>query len=311
MIISASRRTDIPAFYSKWFINRIKDGFVMVRNPINPKQISKISLSPDVVDCIVFWTKNAKPIIEYLDILDKNYMYYFQYTLNAYLNDIESNVEPLEKRIDTIKQLSNKIGASRVIWRYDPILITEKYSIEWHIKQFEKLASSLQNHVKTCVFSFIDIYDKISSSMKKINARTLNQNEIDLIASEFSKIAKKYGLSLKTCSEEIDLSQYDISHSCCIDPVLISELLNCDLITKKDANQRLICGCVESIDIGQYNTCLNGCKYCYANYSYDSVIKNCSKHNIDSPLLIDVVNLEDKITERKMKSIKDFQIKLF
>lgn len=310
MIISASRRTDIPAFYSKWFMNRIKDGFVMVRNPINPNQISKVSLSPNVVDCIVFWTKNAKPMFQYLEELNRSYCYYFQYTLNGYDIDIEPNVEKLDSKIKTLKELSMKTSKQQVIWRYDPILLTDRYSLKWHIDTFEYIANQLSGYVETCVFSFLDLYDKIQKNMQNINGKCLSVEEMNFVAKEFSKICTKYNIALKTCCEEIDLDLYNVSHSCCIDPILIQKLIKCDLKFKKDSSQRPICGCIESIDIGQYNTCLHGCSYCYANYSIKSVLENFKRHNDNEPILVGQIT-EEKVVERKVKSNKDYQMKLF
>lgn len=311
MILSVSRRTDIPAFYSTWFMNRIKSGFVMVRNPFNHKQISKISLNPEYIDCIVFWTKNAQPIMKYLDEISNNYLFYFQYTLNAYDRDIEPSADSLENRLEIIKQLSSKIGKEKVIWRYDPILISDKYTVNWHISQFEKISNELSNYVETCVFSFLDIYDKIIKNIYSINGKAPSYEEKMYISKKFSQIAEANNIKLKTCSEDIELSKYNIRPSCCIDPILIGKLLNCEIKTKKDSNQRQTCGCVESIDIGEYNTCLNGCLYCYANYSYNSVIQNCKKHDVNSPLLIGDITSDDKVTERKISSSKDIQLKLF
>lgn len=311
MIISASRRTDIPAFYSKWFMNRIREGYVMVRNPMNYNSISKISLDPSLVDCIVFWTKNPLPMFEYLEEIEKRYMFYFQYTLNPYGNDVEPNIATLDEKIKTFISLSKKIGKERVIWRYDPIVITKKYTKEWHIANFEYICEKISKYTNACVFSYVDYYNKITNNLKLIGTENIDVDTIDFIAEKFSLVAKKHNIILKTCSEEIDLQKYDIEHSCCIDPVLMAKLLNCNLITKKDANQRSICGCVESIDIGQYNTCLHGCKYCYANYSFNNAINNHKLHKEDSPLLLGEIESSDKITERKVKSLKDFRISLF
>lgn len=311
MILSVSRRTDIPAFYSKWFMNRVREGYVMVRNPMSYHAISKISLSPELIDCIVFWTKNAEPLIKYLSELDTKYMYYFQYTLNAYLKDIEPNLPKLQEKIEIFKKLSSHVGKDRVIWRYDPIILTEKYDVDWHIRAFTYICNELKDYTNVCVFSFVDMYDKICTNMKAINAMPIDKEKMEIIADSFSKIAKENGIVLKTCCEEIDLEKYDIEHSCCIDPILMARLLNCTLKTKKDPNQRGVCGCVESIDIGQYNTCKHGCKYCYANYSIQSVTNNSQKHHESSPLLIGNVEDDDKITERKMKSLINGQIGIF
>ena len=283
----------------------------MVRNPMNYNSISKISLNPSLIDCIVFWTKNPKPMFDYLDEINKKYMFYFQYTLNPYDKDVEPNIAPLDEKIKTFISLSKKIGKERVIWRYDPIVITKKYTKEWHINNFEYICEKISKYTDVCVFSFVDYYNKITNNLKSIGTENIDLVTINLIVEKFSIIAKKYNIILKTCSEEIDLQKYDIEHSCCIDPILMAKLLNCNLLTKKDANQRSICGCVESVDIGQYNTCLHGCKYCYANYSYSNALKNNNMHIKESPLLLGEVTLNDKITERKIKSLKDFRMSFF
>lgn len=311
MIISASRRTDIPAFYADWFYNRIKDGYVYVRNPMNIHQISKISLSPDVVDCIVFWTKNPKPMLTRIDEL-KDYKYYFQFTLNSYAKDIEPNVPSKDKDvINTFLQLSKKIGSERIIWRYDPIFISGKYSLDYHIKYFEKLAQILKGNFNKCVISFVDIYKKNIKNFKENDIREPSIEEIHRIAKSFSEISIKYDFKINTCAEEIDLSMYGIGHGKCIDDKLIEQLCGCKLTINKDKNQRDICGCVDSIDIGMYNTCIHKCKYCYANYSMKVVEENYSKYNSISPLLCSCLTDDDKITPRHVESFKDTQIHMW
>jgi len=309
MIISASRRTDIPAFYSEWFYNRVKEGFVYVKNPINPKQISKISLKPDVVDCIVFWTKNPKKIIPDLKIIDDlGIAYYFQFTLNSYDQKIEPNV-PLKKGIiDTFINLSERIGKNRVIWRYDPILLTEKITIGYHIKYFEYLASKLHRHTNKCIISFIDFYKKCQRNLKPVNLIEFKEQIRHQLAEAMKSIAGKYDLAIETCSEEIELSSIGITHGKCIDDELVEELCRGKIRIEKDKNQREACGCVTSIDIGAYNTCKHGCLYCYANYNRDIVLKNFEKHNPTSPLLFGEVGPQDKISDRKVKKLIDKQM---
>ena len=304
MILSVSRRTDIPAFFAQWFINRIREGYVMVRNPMNYHQISKINLSPEFIDLIVFWTKNAKPIIPHIEEISQLYPFYFQYTLNAYEKDIEQNVPILMDKIGTLQTLSKIVGKERIIWRYDPIVVSDKYDIEWHIKSFEKLASVLSDYVDSCVFSFLDIYPKIKRNINICNVRSCTTEEMLLLAKEMSQIGKKYNLQLKTCAEKIDLEKYGLQHNKCIDPDMISHLIGHEILVGKDKNQRDECGCIESIDIGQYNTCSNGCRYCYANFNPQSVITFKAQHKVDSPLLIGSLSVADKITDRKMKSLK-------
>lgn len=311
MIISASRRTDIPTYYSEWFFNRIKEGFVYVRNPMNVHQISKISLTPDVVDGIVFWTKNPIPMLSRLDEL-KDYAYYFQFTVNSYAKDIEANIpNKNDIIIPAFRELSNNIGADRVIWRYDPILLTEKYTIDYHVNYFNELTKRLSGYTHKCVISFVDLYKNTQSHLKELNILPLGDIEMYELAERLVEIANKNNLIVESCAEKINLEQFGIQHGHCIDCALFEKILNCKMNLSKDKNQRPECGCMESIDIGAYNTCKNGCKYCYANFSPTTVIKNTDMHNPNSPLLFGEVMYDDKITERKMISLKNGQMSLF
>ena len=309
MIISASRRTDIPSYYSDWFYNRIKEGFVLVRNPMNFRQISRIKLTPDVVDGIVFWTKNPIPMLERLDELNE-FMYYFQFAITPYGKDIESNLPSKNNELlASFKWLSDTIGADRVIWRFDPILINERYSVEYHIKAFTKVAEELHKHTQRVTISFIDAdYRGVKSNNKELNLLDFPIEAQRHLASELSSIAKRFGLAIDACTETIDLQQLGIGRASCIDKRLFEKLLGCSMSVDKDKNQRLECGCVSSIDIGMYNTCRNGCRYCYANYRQHNVAINFEKHNPFSPLMSGEVGDNDKITERAIKSCIDRQI---
>lgn len=310
MIISASRRTDIPAFFSDWFINRLNEQYAYVRNPMNIHQVSKINLSPDIVDCIVFWSKNPGPMIEKLDTL-KDYMYYFQFTLNGYEKNFETNLPDLTARIDTFQTLSNYVGKKRVGWRYDPIIVNDKYSIDWHIKTFRYLAEQLCLYTEKVTISFIDLYTKISHNIKGKNIYELSYAQKDTLAKIFAEIAHLHNIEIDTCAEDIDLSSYGIAHAKCIDDRLISKLLHCPIDVGKDKNQRLECGCVASIDLGSYNTCQNGCVYCYANHNCAIHKQNFQAYDPFSPLLCSHITEFDKITERKVKSQKNMQLSLF
>lgn len=311
MIISASRRTDIPTYYSEWFFNRIQEGYVYVRNPMNVHQISKISLSPDVIDGIVFWTKNPIPMISHLDKL-KDYAYYFQFTVNSYGKDIETNVPSKNDIIvPAFRELSKKIGAEKVIWRYDPIILTEKYSIDYHVNYFSELAKRLSGYTHKCVISFVDLYRNTQSHLKDLNMLPLGDKEMYELAERLVEIANKNNLIVESCAEKINLEQFGIQHGHCIDCNLFEKILKCKMNLSKDKNQRPECGCMESIDIGAYNTCKNGCRYCYANFSQTTVTKNTGAHDPKSPLIFGNVMPEDKIIERKMVSLKDSQMGLF
>jgi len=310
MIISASRRTDIPSYYSEWFFNRIKEKFVYVRNPMNIRQVSIINLDPEVVDCIVFWSKNPKPMIDNLNLL-KDYKFYFQFTLTPYEQDVEVKLPSKTEIIETFKKLSDMISPQKVIWRYDPILINKKYNIAYHIDKFEKLASVLKGYTEKVTFSFIDFYKKITENIKLLEITEISTEEKNIIAQSFSEIARNNNFLIDTCAEDIDLSKYGITHARCIDDRLISKITGKNLLFEKDKNQRLECGCVKSIDIGEYNSCSNGCVYCYANYSNNIVEKNNKKHIQSSPLLIGDVCHDDVVKERKIISEKTLQNELF
>lgn len=308
MILSVSRRTDIPNYYSEWFYNRIREGFAYVRNPMNFHQVSRVNLSPEVVDCIVFWTKNPEPMLERLEELAA-YKYYFQFTLTGYGKDMEGNVpHKKEKMIPAFQRLSEKAGSKNVIWRYDPILFTKTYTPEYHLKAFEQIAAALSGYTSHCVISFADTYAKNRKQLEAMGAYELSEPELLELAGEISRIAKKNGMTSGSCAEKIDLVGCGIKHNCCIDKALIEELIGCKINVGRDRNQRPECGCVESVDIGVYNTCKNDCKYCYANASRESVIRNCSQYNVKSPLLCGEVTEEDKVIERKVRTLKAEQI---
>ena len=267
MIISASRRTDIPTYYSDWFFNRIKEGYVYVRNPMNIHQISKISLSPQVVDGIVFWTKNPIPMIDRIDEIH-DYSYYFQFTLNSYGNEIETKVpNKNDIIIPAFKKLSNKIGAHKVLWRYDPVFVTDKYSIDYHITYFNEIAKRLSGYTEKCIISFLDLYKNTKNNLKALNLVPLEQELMYELAERIFEIADSNNIIVESCAEKVSLEQFGIQHGHCIDCALFERITGQKIKIDKDKNQRDECGCVASIDIGAYNTCKNGCKYFYANYS--------------------------------------------
>lgn len=303
MILSVSRRTDIPAFYWEWFLNRVQAGFVDVRNPMNIHRVSRIDIRPEVVDCIVFWTKNAGNIIPHLDQL-KDYKYYFQYTINSYNKLIEENV-PLKKYVvENFRLLSEIIGPNRVIWRYDPILLTDMIDVDYHLRYFEELAKRLKGHTNRCVISFVDLYKKTVSNTRELMMKEPTDMEMHFLAHNLSSIAKDYGMGIVSCSESIDLDFDGVRHGCCIDRNLIEEIVGYKIDVKKDKNQRKECGCVESVDLGAYNTCLHACKYCYANFNNMKVQTLSKKHNPLSTLLVGDLDNNDIVSERKVRLLK-------
>lgn len=295
MIISASRRTDIPAFYAEWFMNRLREGFLFVQNPFNAHKLSRIELSPDKIDAIVFWTKNPKPLLKYLKEIDEmGYNYYFQFTLTGYPKQLEPSVPLIDEILSTFKQLSEQIGPQKVIWRYDPIIISDITDEKYILKNFENLTKILSNHTRRVVISFADFYKKVLRNIDKItNEQNINFYDINLrpdqienISKFISSIAKEHSLDIFSCAEKLNLSHCGINHGKCIDDELISELFGIRFDISKDKNQRDECGCVQSKDIGQYNTCTHDCLYCYANNDKKLASKNKDSHDPSKPTLI-------------------------
>lgn len=305
MIISASRRTDIPALYPEWFMNRLREKEVLVPNPYNRKKVSRISLENDAVDCIAFWTKNPAPMLPYLQEIDcMGYKYYFQVAITDYEEDIETNVPNMADVMATFILMSEKLGKDRMDWRFDPILLNKKYTIDYHIEKFEMMCRWLSGSTNRCILRFVDSYkDDVFSQP--------SEKEIRMLAAAFSKIAKYYKLPLYTCAEKIDLSEYGIYPSACIDKEKIQRLIGYKLDLEKDNGQRKECRCVTSIDIGAYDTCAHGCKYCYATKSHDLAKRRFEAHDPASPMLIGDLREDEIITEKEVSSSRDYQISLF
>lgn len=311
MILSVSRRTDVPNYYSDWFVNRLKEGFLYVRNPMNTHQISRINLSPEVVDCIVFWTKNPANMLGKLEYL-QDYAYYFQFTLTGYGRDIEPNLPDKRKElIPAFQKLSEKIGKEKVIWRYDPILLSDKYTADYHLRAFEEIAGNLAGYTEKAVISFVDLYEKTWRNTRGLGIRLVTEKEMMGLAAEMARIASKYNLEIESCAEQWDFEKVGIQQGSCIDKKLIERIVGCRLTGQKDKNQRKECGCFESVEVGAYNTCLNGCRYCYANFSDEKVKENIKLYRQDAPLLCGNIGPDDKITDRKMKSLKNIQLSFF
>jgi len=311
-IISASRSTDIPAFYSRWFMNRLEKGYITWINPFNRKEQY---VSFEETKIIVFWTKNPKPIIPHLKELDKrDIKYYFQYTLNDYEKEnLEPNVSKLETRVESFIRLSNLIGKEKVIWRFDPLILSSEITIDNLISKIKNIGNQIYQYTEKLVFSFADIesYKKVKTNLSKTNVsyREFSQSEIDDFSEKLVELNKIWNLSLSTCAEKVDLEKYNIEHNRCIDDELIYKIGKDDSkildwlglsnpmlslfaddysnnLKLKDKGQRKACGCIVSKDIGMYNTCNHLCTYCYANHSENIVKKNLKKHDINKQSII-------------------------
>lgn len=308
VIISASRSTDIPAFYSKWFINRLESGYIKWVNPFNQKPQY---ISFQQTRLIVFWTKNADPLIARLsDIDERSINYYFQFTVNDYVaENFEKNVPPLNERIDTFIKLSELIGKEKVIWRFDPLVFTDKLGVQELLSKIEHVGNQLYKYTEKFVFSFADInaYKKVQNNLSKDNIPCIeaSTSQIEAIAKGLSDLNKKWKLDIATCAEAAGLDSYGIKHNKCIDDELIIRTFKKDKLlmyflgyeenlfssgkkfkTLKDKGQRKECGCIVSKDIGMYNTCPHLCVYCYANSSAKVVLNNSRKHLDNSESIV-------------------------
>lgn len=308
MIVSASRRTDIPAFYADWFFRSLAEGFVLVRTPRNPHMVSRVSLSPDVTDGFVFWTKNPAPMLNRLSLLQGR-AYYFQLTLNAYGRDAEPAVpSKRDVLIPAFRKLAGIIGRDRVIWRYDPVFLTRVYTFDHHVRYFERLASLLAPYTKTCIVSFLDLYRDTKRHMAPLGLREFPPEEQRELARMLADIARSHGLRMESCAEDMDLGEFGVGHARCVDAGLLGRIGNVTLKARKDAGQRPACGCAESVDIGAYGSCRHGCLYCYAGGAVPCTFAEARGHDAESPFLLGHEEPGDAFTEKSCRSCADRQL---
>lgn len=293
MIVSASGRTDIPALYSEWFIRRIRAGYCLVPSPSNARQLTNVSLSPDEVEAIVFWSKNPAPLMPYLEELDKmGFRYYFQFTLNDYPVYLERGVPSLNDRLSTFLNLSRHIGPLRVVWRYDPIIISNLTPVEFHVEAFSRLAQTLKGATRRVMISIMDFYPKIEprlSSLEKnlgfsFDRRLSSSQQMPKLLKTLADISRRNDIDIFTCGEERDYSQIGIPRGRCIDNEILREVWSLDLSYRKDLLRRDSCLCMVSKDIGINDTCIHGCSYCYATVNHALAVLSYNEHDPDSPL---------------------------
>ncbi len=295
MILNISGRTDVVAFYSDWLMNRLKEGFVDVRNPFNPNMISRIMMED--VDLLFFCTKNPIPILDKIKDIKKKV--YFHVTVTSYKKNIEPNVPSKEKIIDAIKKLSLLVGKDNIVIRYDPIFINDEYNVDYHIKAFDRLCRLLSGYVSKILIHFIDDYKNVRKNYNTLKYRVITEEDYEVLGKSFSKSADNYNISVFTCNEERDLCEYGFIKDSCISRELAFKLTGKIYKKKWNARKDLVCQCVEMVDIGVYNSCRHFCKYCYANYDEKQVNDNYLKHNPKSSLLIGDLTNDDLIKIRK------------
>ena len=294
MILFASGRTDIPAFYSNWFINRVKAGFVDVRNPFNQKLVSRIYFSD--VDLIMFCSKNPLPMINKLDILKVPVL--FHVTITPYSKDVEPNIPDKRLIIEGVKKLSLVLGIDNVVLRYDPIFLSDKYNVDYHIRTFDKLCKNLNGYVNKIIVSFMDEYKNVRINKNILKYRTFTREDYKKIGEAFSKSAMDNGMSVQTCFEDNDLTQYGFVKGECLSHEL-AYILTGKKFKSSNVRKEKKCECVQMVDIGDYNSCMHMCKYCYANYDEKAVSSNFERHDDNSSLLIGSIQSDDVIKVRK------------
>lgn len=294
MILFASGRTDIPAFYSNWFINRVKAGFVDVRNPFNQNLVSRINFSD--VDLIMFCSKNPLPMIDKLKMLKVPVL--FHVTITPYSKDVEPNIPDKRLIIEGVKKLSLVLGIDNVVLRYDPIFLSDKYNVDYHIRAFDKLCKNLNGYVNKIIVSFMDEYKNVRINKDILKYRTFTREDYKKIGEAFSKSAMDNGMSVQTCFEDNDLTEYGFVKGECLSHEL-AYILTGKKFKSSNVRKEKKCECVQMVDIGDYNSCMHMCKYCYANYDEKAVSSNFKMHDDNSSLLIGSVQSDDVIKVRK------------
>ena len=308
MIINTGQRTDIPAFYAEWFATRLREGFVLVRNPYNPKRVARYRLNPDVVDIISFCTKNPEPMLQYMDLL-RPFAQLWHVTITPYGKEIEPRVPDKRQVLDTFRRLSEQVGPECMVWRYDPVFISETYSVDRHIRAFAYMAEALEGYTHTAVISFIDLYEKTKRNFPEV--RPVSAEDRLTLGKAFVEIGKQYGMTIRPCAEGKELARFGADCSGCMTIPMYEEVIGQRLKVPRQVPARKNCACYLGGDIGAYNTCGHLCRYCYANYDAETVRRNMLKHDPDSPLLIGHLGPDETVHEAEQVSWIDPQISMF
>lgn len=311
MIINTGSRTDTVQYYSDWLLKRFKEGFVYSRNPLFPNIVTRYELNPNILDCVVFCSKNYKPILDRLTEITDKFNTYFHYTITAYGRDIEPNVPTIDESIETLIKLSKIVGKQRIAWRYDPILLTKKYTKQVHYNTFDYMSKRLSPHIDRCIFSFVDMYKKLETNMPEIII--LNNNDKIEIAKNIGSIARKHNMIIQTCATIEDFKQFGILQSGCMTSEILGNANNITFKKVRHSGNRQGCKCIENRNIGDYDTCPNGCKYCYANKNPQIAQENYKKHNPNDLMILGNLKPTDEIQQSNQKSyLENFiQTKLF
>lgn len=308
MILFASGRTDVPAFYAPWLVNRVHAGFVDVRNPYYSRHVTRYRLSPDMVDCFVFCTKNPAPMLPFLDNF-KDFGVYFFVTITPYGTDIEPNVPEKSAVMGAFAELSARLGRHRVCWRYDPIFVSVDYPVSAHLRAFRTMAERLRGTTDRCIISFIDLYEKTRRNFPDV--QEVSAADQRFLAQALARIGAETGISLETCAEEADLSTFGVARGACVSRAVVEAATGVRLLpTLSKQTLRAQCACLPTSDIASYNCCPHLCRYCYANYDAHLVAKNYARHDHESSFIIGGALPDDIVHEAKQESWRDRQLLL-
>ena len=307
MIINTGQRTDIPGFYSEWLANRLRDGSVMVRNPYNPAAVTRYRLSPDVVDLIGFCTKNPAPMLDHMELLAP-YRQYWYVTITPYGREIEPNVPDKGEVLRAFRALSEIVGADNIGWRYDPIFISERYTVQRHIRDFAFIARSLKGYTHNVVISFIDLYEKTKRNFPEV--RAVSREDRLALGRALVSLAGSCGMTVRPCGEGSELAEYGADCSGCMTTAMYERAVGSRMRFPAFVPARESCACYLSCDIGAYNTCGHLCRYCYANHDERAVRENMISHDPASPLLIGRPRPEDVVRDARQASWIDPQLRM-
>ena len=309
MILNTGSRTDIPAFYSEWFLNRIRAGFVMARNPFYPEIVTRFSIDPEVVDLIAFCTKNPAPMLPFMDELSRFLQFWFV-TITPYGKEIEPAVPDKDEVLDSFRRLSDIVGKRCTGWRYDPIFLSDTYTVEYHLKTFERFASELEGYTEQVVISFIDLYEKTKKNFPEV--REVPEAERLILGKAMAESASRHGMKIYSCLEGQDLAPLGVNTGGCMTKEVLEHAIGEELKVPAGVSPaREGCRCLLGSDIGAYNTCRHFCRYCYANYDRETVLRNSVAHDPSSPLLVGNIREGDKIREANQIRYRTGQMCLF
>ena len=313
MIVSASRRTDVPRFFMDWFVNRLEAGYVLVRNPVRRDLVSRVPLDADSVDCIAFWTKDPRPLLALRSRLERAVPcpYFVQFTLNAYGADVEAGLPRKARLVEVFQELAHVLGPERVVWRYSPILLGGSYDVEHHLRYFETFARTLEGSTRRCRLSFLDVYRKIAPRMEALGLSGVPDAEKRALAQRLAEIAAGFGIEVGGCGDPA-LDEAGLAGEGCIDAAHVEQVAGVVAARGRGSRRQGACRCAPSVDVGSYDTCANGCVYCYANPGANGGAPwRLSRYDPEAPMLCDEVRPGDTVAERSLQLLPKAAERLF